>query len=306
MKHKDVPPRLLIVGMPRSGTTLVAENIAGAGLASIGPETDFYARYYWRIRSALHAGTRERVDLSREFRRDLDEFGYRAGEGLNCWSSPSDFLFRHLEQSLPKDVVVGEKTPKHAEWVLRALAEDERVRVVFLVRDPRDVLRSLDRVPWTTSSSARRVARWVHYARLADRVHHRYRQRALVVRFEDWVNATERWLRQVGLLLGTERMADGGVLLEASGRTFRSSSEPWKSKALQPTDSRRAFAWRAEPGPDTMAIGALAGPWLRRWDYATGTEPRFHTAWRAWSQLMLEGISLRSRASRFRALKQGG
>jgi hypothetical protein len=126
----------------------------------------------------------------------------------------------------------GDKTPAHSQHLATIRAEHPDARIVHVVRDPREVVASLARMPWATGSTAlnaRFCAQQVE-AVLDDpgEVCH--------VRLEDLVADPERELRRV--LAHLDLPWDDGVLDHERRDPADLPPFPWFQDALQPVQPR--------------------------------------------------------------------
>ena len=145
------------------------------------------------------------------------------------------------------------------------MGRDERTVVIVVVRDPRDVVRSLHGVPWSRPGVVRVALRWLRYCRLTEELRSRYAERTLVVRFEDLVIDPDLVLADVWTFLGGR---PGGEAAPAVvPRTFDPSREPWKAKATALPDPVRAHAWMASPNPSDLVIEGLCSHVLAHYSY---------------------------------------
>lgn len=282
---------LFIVGMGRSGTTIIAETLNNTLGLPIGEETHFYRLWHKWVRRATPA--EQRGELSDDFTFMLEQIGHVVRREVEPWRSPTDFLIQHLRSCGPADRPIGEKTPLHLESVMTILGESPDTRVLFVVRDPRDVVRSLESVPWDDTSTERRTTRWMVYATIALVAKWRHRDRIAFLRFEDFVldptGTLERACASLGIdTPGASPTTDRRPADSDAPATFRPAEEPWKAKAGEPPDPARAQAWKTNPDAVTDLVGALARPLLGRFGYRTGTEKRCWQVRTRWSEVAVE------------------
>src|SRR5690606_27918231 len=67
--------------------------------------------------------------------------------------------------SPPDAEILGEKTPDHLLWAEHLLDSKPDLRVIAVIRDPREVLRSQRSVPWGIHDPAAFTEKWLHLAR---------------------------------------------------------------------------------------------------------------------------------------------
>ncbi|OGR95850.1 MAG: hypothetical protein A2V88_13220 [Elusimicrobia bacterium RBG_16_66_12] len=246
---------IFIVGVPRSGTTLLAAMMGAHSRLGCGPETHFF-------RGLLE------VDVDRLCR--LDSWPGRA----------VDFLFsiRHVGRPVPEnygicrqslETCLARKTPG-VDSILSALTETyalslgksrwvektpyhllclSQIRrhfpdspVVRIVRDPRDASLSLSRMPWGGVGFMGALCRWKDWD---SRSSHFFGSdgRAYTLRYEDLLRSPETELRKLCGFIG-ERFEDSMRDTARSCLHVNRMDEPWKRMSGRPLDESRVYAWR--------------------------------------------------------------
>lgn len=200
----------LILGSPRSGTTLLAQCLNANPQISIPHETDFIvpaAFLYQRLDSSelrknlvakLISGSRGFSTSLAEFftHQDLLEIVDRHGATL------LDLLCAIYDEIARRSGArtAGDKSPNDLAF-LRMIERvgallSERVKVVHIVRDVRDVVESISRTNWMTNPSERFPRVW-SMANMQANVLCRNRAEYLLLRYEDFVADAESLLRSV-------------------------------------------------------------------------------------------------------------
>jgi hypothetical protein len=160
---------VLIVGCPRSGTTWVQRMLAEHPRVRTGQESHVF-NYL--------------APLLERWREDLEHGGKRPA-GLGCYLREEEFLgalrdfgkelLRPLTGALSEGEVFVEKTPSHARRLPAIRELIPGVRVIHIVRDPRDVVASLLAASrtwaegWAPSSPAEAAKKWLAYSRAVRR-----------------------------------------------------------------------------------------------------------------------------------------
>ena len=255
MMRSPVRERLafLIVGTPRSGTTLVQRLATELPDVRVPPETHFF--------DLVAAGLlrRRRFPLSpRELHDEIRSYlDLRTSRGMSVQpeeiaslldgecASPVD-LFAAITQALAGDggALLGEKTPTHLLWwkpISRALPS---IRIVAVVRDPRAVVNSYATAPFGMSSHVALAERWSADQRLVLAAREQLgSERVLVLRYEDVVASPDGARGRMASFLGIE-MSDGTQASEPAMPLFMPWEE-WKRPAIGPIVRDRVDAWRA-------------------------------------------------------------
>lgn len=261
----DAP--IFIVGLPRSGTTLLASMLSTHAAIDCGPETFFFAR--------LPSDPTKLLDPAGWPDRALDYVG-----GLRLRDAPVHELYGRTRQEIRAFLVArppslaamlesltasraaargkrrwAEKTPRHLGRLEVIRRTYPKAAVIHVVRDPRDAAMSMTRVPFASDSlianlylCARAEAAAVPLL-TGD-------ARLLTVRYEDLVIDPGAELRRVSRFLGESfdpRMLDPG----RAPADLAAGHEWWKGKETQPLDRSRVEAWRREMSKADKRIGAV-------------------------------------------------
>lgn len=252
----------ILYGALRSGTTMVRLMLANHPALSCVGETDFLFDHLrpdgrdWRY-------DRERLALDRVYRQGK----LRAPDDLDGVPALEDMI----------DQMRREKPGAHPVLVLhrhaeRALSLLPHAKVVHLLRDPRDVARSVIGMGWA-GNVHQGVGLWMN---TEDGWKDATSQRDVVahaVRFEELVANPDDALRRICAFLGLP--FDPAMLAYDATSTY---DKP---------DARLAFQWKRKLSPrDVRRVEARLGPRLAAAGYApSGLPPlRLSRAERAWLQ----------------------
>ena len=254
-------PPIFIVGVPRSGTTLLAAMLAAHSHLSCGPETGFFRRLAAVNPDAL-CDAASWPQAAVNFLAGIKHTGYgqytekrllekyrlepRQIESFLAEKTPAipNILAAVTEQYMAAAGKIRwiEKTPDHIQYLpgLRRYFPDSPV--IHIVRDPRDVALSLTKMPWGAQSFFEALFFWRRFEGAgseflaAD-------ERSYVLRFEDLLATPRETLTDLCRFIGEEfepQMLD----TSGTGKSVNSRGVPWKAKASQPIDKSRIAAWR--------------------------------------------------------------
>ncbi len=258
---------IFIVGHPRSGTTLLATILNRHSRVAISPELSFFL--------PAHRGRRRAAVRSRshkallEYARSIPNGNGIANESVEATfvkgPASSGDLFRCMlveyAQARGKQRC-GEKSPWHMLAVPELMNLYPCAKFLWVIRDGRDVVRSCRGMPFFSwEPDWWQCQAWCRAAALAERHRRRNPDRFLICRFEALVEDPVAEVRRIDDFLG---LAYEPTQLLGSGRDEVSADgEWWKSRASQPPDRDRAFAWRqsCDPG-EIQYLTALMNPYL--------------------------------------------
>jgi hypothetical protein len=267
-RRPEGPPAPFVVGVGRSGTTLLRLMLDAHPELAIPPETHFLPELVARARSG--ASTRELADeivAARnwaDFGLDADALRERV-EGLERPSAAAVArCFYGLYAERQGKSRWGDKTPIYVKR-MRLIADIlSEARFVHLIRDGRDVALSRRRRGMGAGKPIADAAnRWRRRIELARNQAKRLRGRYLELRYEDLVADPESALRRACDLVelgydpamlrhherADERLAElGGDLPAAGERRGRPGTERLAAHALaaRPATAERSGTWRTE------------------------------------------------------------
>ena len=283
-----MPPRLstsneefkpiLIVGHFRSGTTLCATILGRHSQIAIFPaESSIFTPAFRHCRrAAVRDGSH---DALLKFLHSIPKLGEIAEESVAAMfaegpATPAN-LFRCLLEAnaaAQDKSRSGEKSPLHLLAVPELLELYPRARIICMIRDGRDVVRSCRAMPffqwepdWWHSLS------WCHAADVAERYRRRYPGRFLICRFESLVNHSAEEVKRIDEFVGVSFEPSQ---VEATGSDWVDADKWWHSRLADAPDQRRAFAWKQACDPrEAWYLTGLMNPSLARFGYDTFTSP---------------------------------
>jgi hypothetical protein len=299
------PPAPFVVGVGRSGTTLLRMMLDAHPELAVPPETHF-------VNDLLIAGEKIRMSPERlvktvvhdRHRRwgdfGIDEEAYlerlQAIPRLNATDAVRAFYELYAKQFGKSRW--GDKTPDYVKRVRRIGRALPESRFIHVIRDGRDVALSHNkriqrrgeksRPPVPAGEMARRWRKRIEKSRYdAESVGDRY----IEIRYEDLVTDTEPTLRRVCELIeidfapemldyherAEERLQEMARDLPAGqGRPRRPGEERLQAHALlkEPPQKERVATWKDEMSPEDVAeFEEIAGPLLKELDYETTSAP---------------------------------
>ena len=259
---------ILVVGSPRSGTTLLRDLLRAHPRLTFPPESNvlpalrrLHGDPASERRARLLAGDLLGSFSIKAWRLDLD---VSALAGARTFADAVARLYEAWAQREGKPRW-GDKTPLHALELPAALAIFRGAQVLHVVRDGRAVAASLLRQPWgpaCATSAARLWRRCVEAARRDGRA--LGGEGYLEVRFEALVTEPERVLREVCAFLG--EAFDPAVLRPARIPPPNGLTQPWPAAHEREIDPRAA-AWEGLSPRALGAVEAEAGETLRALGY---------------------------------------
>lgn len=256
---------IFIVGMPRSGTTLMSTILSAHPSIAISPQTKFLTKWM-----------RQYPDLDISQPRDFQMFWEYFSQGKNFSHIGIDSeatLSRILEadkidyysifDAILQEYAIkmkkyrfGEKTPSNYEHVDLLLKWYPQARIIWLVRDPRAVTASLLAVPWGSSYADVHAIRWRNSIHLINKDWARD-ERVKIVKYETLVTEPETVIKQVCQFIGEEYTP--AMISERSEVTSPIiNRDDWSNtylkSALRPIDKDTIERWRVKLSLYNIAV----------------------------------------------------
>lgn len=256
---------VFIVGMPRSGTTLLATILNSHPRVAISPETHFLN--YW-VPQYAHLNVDTPKGFDRFWRAFLasDRFGL-----LNVDRAQVEARIRQAGETTHAVILAallqeyaikegkdrwGEKTPWHFPYVDTLLKWYPKATIIYMFRDPRAVAASLLKVDWADRYVHVSASRWARSMRLYESAW-REDPRVHRVTYEDLVTATDQTVRTICDVIG-ERYAPEMLLRQAEqDRPIRHEGQ-WAKKhftiARGPVTEAGLHKWKSVLSDDQIAF----------------------------------------------------
>jgi hypothetical protein len=269
---------ILLIGCPRSGTTLLRVMLNAHPRIGIPPENRFVSHVWFgrhrfgppgsargarrmaltltkRGRGAVHVGT-DRPRLLADFERTRPETPAAAlDQVFSSWAA------QHGKARW------GDKRPAYYTLVDQLAAMFPDARFVHLVRDGRACVASLQRPPFSYSP-ARAVATWLDSMHAGRRALRRLGpERVLELRYEDLTTSTEETLRRLCAFLG-EDFAEAMLRPEDVVQTYVPAGFQQHGQIAAGINTASVRAWERElSDTEVAAVERLGRRHLRRFGY---------------------------------------
>lgn len=262
-----------IVGHPRSGTSLLSTLLNRHSKLCVTPETSILLRS-----SAKKLGLATR-------HRDLNYIHENIG-WLNIAPSSVEQLIPQKnwnKYSMLKAMldafahstgksIVGEKTPWHLESVDKLIHYYPGCRVIGIVRDGRDCVNSMLKMPGNYNPWYWHSQSWVRASRLMARWKNKFPDAINVIRYVDLLLDPIKSMQAISQHLGVE--FERNQLDPDADSAVRLEWETWKANIGSKIDSSRSFAWRDHSDICLMSnMTRIMRSHLIRWGYDVADNP---------------------------------
>ncbi|MEM7722599.1 MAG: sulfotransferase [Pseudomonadota bacterium] len=257
-------PRIaFLTGHPRSGSTLLATRLAHHSQIHTTAETHFmdysaHGALLSRLAARLNRDRFVRFTVDRNPRlRDLSLTQVQMRDAARtAFPSRRDAFASILaaEAAQARRPVLLEKTPRHLEFIPQLIRWFPDAPILIMIRDGRDAVLSLLRVPWASDDPIRHAAHWIENTRAAHRYAARWPDRVRLVRYEDMLSDPRSIMGDVCRDIGVD-FEDGMLTETGASSTIPAWEAPWKAHSAEPPDPAMAARWRTHP--DVALIARL-------------------------------------------------
>lgn len=238
--------RVFIVGVGRSGTSLLQSVIASHPDVGALPETSFLRRFCFTLSSK-----KETIFLDRHIKRfpqlELLLKDYYPKHEANL-------LDVYKEATLsPNVTTILDKDPRLIEFIPDLLNSFPNCKILHIYRDPRDVLVSKKKAGWSAGRSliSYLVASKVQ---LKDGIDAEKQGQVLSIKYESLITNPKESIENICSYLSLpydELMLDHSA---AAKRLVQAEEFEWKKETLKPINKNNSFKWLNE----LTAVEALA------------------------------------------------
>lgn len=276
---------IFVIGVDRSGTTLLRLMLDSHSKISIPYESHFFIRFYRRRESF---GDLEEEQNRRKLVEEILEQPY-----VNRWDQQITIDELDLDKCISLEATIdqiysayarrfgkeiwGDKTPEYVDQIDVLNNMYPNARFIHIIRDGRDVGLSILKRWWGADDFVTVMRYWVEKVTLARKMLGVLPEnRSIEIRFEDLVVEPEKELRRVASFLGLSY--EEGMVAEytqgARGKVSEGMEEDRNSyhKHLTSAPSvKQAYKWTKALSPADQAIAhEIAGPLLTELGYTEG------------------------------------
>ena len=268
---------IFIVGCPRSGTTILASILNRHSQIASATETHFFNfisknNYDWKnfnltIFKQLLEESRiaDFTNLVQAKESDLVE----KFANYNMDQSQSILAIDEFHKKQVFDILMNtllekrnktrfcEKTPQHLNNVQEILKLYPQAKFIHLIRDGRDTVNSLLKMPWRPGGLVNNARFWIQYIKLSQELHKQAGDLSgnlLTIRYEDLLNNPKQILEQICEFIGEKFEPKMLKESQADIEIFSPWESTWKHKSSQDLDSSRIGAWSKELSIDDQVI----------------------------------------------------
>lgn len=274
----DKPP-IFVVGVPRSGTTLLAAMLAGHSRLSCGTETRFF-RFLAEIDPAELCDQFSWPDNAVEFLFSIKLVDIPVPQhyGLAREQIHSYLRSRRPEVSVVLSSLTEqfmrrqgkrrwvEKSPEHLRYVDSIRKYFPQSPIIRILRDPRDVALSLVKTPWGPSAFLDALMLWRRYDDQSARFFQRD-ENCYTIRYENLLQSPEAELKKLCAFID-EEYEHGMLDTSSSATNVVTQKDAWHRIVHKSVDITRIQVWKRDLTKEQNRVAeALVGDRLLAYEY---------------------------------------
>lgn len=238
---------IFITGYPRSGTTLISNKIGSTDDIYIGPETNYYRKFYNQFNISdkqffLNAVADKRLSDYNLSEEELKEVARKSN--YNKHQFLSEFLHFSARKYNSKHKLVIEKSPAHILYYRRIISDNPDSKFIFITRDPRDVINSNLNVDWIHSNIHKHAVAYKLYYQAFLNLKADFPDRVLHIRYEDFLRNDSEMVEKAFNFISPDIKIESGI--ETSLKTVPEWEMSWKSESLKPINKSKVFLWKSK------------------------------------------------------------
>jgi len=277
-KFTDCSP-IFVVGSPRSGTTLLQLLLdAHPNIAILG-ELHYFDQILQLKRVVPLIDSRPNIEHLLALLMNTDNIPYIPSiepildtvkqKLINAKKPTYEKLYRLLMEEYARTQTkkrFGEKTPANVRYLDRLVDIFPNARIIRILRDPRAVVASMVRMPWTANDVVINALKWkcdiLYSAQFKRKICMSYME----IKYEALVSNVEQQLRSICEFIGEEYSDDMLEFYKHSKAHIK--NEPWKDGVYKPMNSSATDRWRNELSQAQIyVIEKIAGPLMQKLGY---------------------------------------
>jgi molybdopterin-biosynthesis enzyme MoeA-like protein len=246
MSIKSSPP-VFIVGMPRSGTTLLSNLLNASEEIYFPQETHFFSQLNkFKKNEGKLKKTFEKFYLNKNeiyfksWNLDINKIEELAG--LNEKELFEDLICLLQKQNKKQFESWGEKTPIHFVYINEILKIYPKAKFVHIIRDPRDVFISMIASSWVKIFPFEEK---ISQYKISCQIHLSTSENICSVKYEDLVKEPEKNLKKIFSFTNlnyTDQILHN--FNKDENLNFSEKFEPWKKNNKNSIDAKSMFKWK--------------------------------------------------------------
>ncbi|MCE2928428.1 MAG: sulfotransferase [Candidatus Caenarcaniphilales bacterium] len=253
---QELQKPIFIVGCPRSGTTILASLLNNHSQIASATEMHFFnyiskqKKYNWgkldKQSLTMLLDESRIIDFCTHGNLDKNTL---LDALLAAPSTDKKTIFTILANNFiasKNKFRFCEKTPQHLLNVEEILNIFPDAKIIYLVRDGRDTVNSLMKMPWRPQGLLNNSRFWKQYVTIGTRLQNKYSsqpQSFKTIKYEDLLTLPKQTLKEICQFI---ELPYEESLSKQNENVFSEWEASWKHKASEELDSTRIGAWQKE------------------------------------------------------------
>jgi hypothetical protein len=254
-----------ITGMPRSGTTIVSSGLNKIRGVVVPKETHYFEYLNTSFREKILPS--KRLELAKKILQDNDVPNFEDTNGMpfdemGLYIDVINKIKKHFKAKL-----IVEKTPNHYKYLGKISSYQTNIKVIHLVRDPRDVYVSRQKVPWGRKSVYAIASEFKKSIAIIEDLK-KQNIECMVVKYEDLIVNPRKYFKEICAFFDIE--FSDSILDVRQTADYDVKQEYWKSKNNEALDSGNAYKWKrysSERWPNVITCLSVAELKLFGYEY---------------------------------------
>ncbi len=293
-KDKTVPTRtaqnptqrpIIIVGNPRSGTTLLSMMLHAHPRLAIAPETRFTFKVYKRIlfRKDLRFYFNRKKLLQWMINHPRSEWENLqlgpakimglAEENIDSLGALFAAIFQRYAARWNKPRW-GDKRPNYIRNLDTIVTLFPKAQIIHIIRDGRDCVTSLKQMKWYKRKTVGAIYKWIESMRMGQRARHLFRSDQYTeIYYESLIAQPEKTLRKICRFIGESYDVAMLNYHHVAGNVVPERKLKWKAGTTQKIYTKAMGKWQTGLEPWELDLTEMmAGKYLRRHGYTLSQE----------------------------------
>ena len=278
MKLSDQP--IFIVGCERSGTTMLRLLLNEHSNIALPPQTKFSRKLYKRRMLFGDLNNGENIDkiiewmLQRETNTKLIDLKLDSSHLRELWANCTTLgeitgtVFQQYSETRHKPRW-GDKRPYYIRYIPQLIKLYPDARIIHIIRDGRDCVASLKKMPWWRKNVMYSMLNWRHSIRMGSLAARVYKNQFMEVRYEDIIRQPEAQLSKICDFLNEPYEPEMLTFHLSAEKNIPEYKKEWHYKTYEPLSEEFIGKGKEQLSENELkTLEWSAGRELSLWNYS--------------------------------------
>jgi hypothetical protein len=292
--------KIFVVGVGRSGTSLLQSMLNAHSNVAFMPETHFFRNYITSrktknnlekegfVRVLGHLKEDPNFSMIQSVLREIEETA--TDTEINLEDLQKNIWKLYLEQKQKK--IIGEKDPRNIDYIPKIHKFFPDSKLIHLIRDPREVVLSRTKAAWSSHRPY-----WMHaliykaqITRGIKKARTYFPENYYEMFYEDLVNQPEAELRKLCAFLEIDYDKNMLDFKHSANELIKESEVSWKKETLGPLLKKNTEKWKRElTNQQLFVIETICRKELKQWNYRFSDQHQ-RKSWKKFPQMVFLNI----------------